>query len=98
MYGGLTIEVTHVTRGQLCGLSRTRLRAVSLALFCHTNLLAAGSVLSPTDCAAVMAQCSSSSDAAPETPIAPTRAPVASRHSTPPGKGASAYRPQPADD
>mmetsp|Transcript_18807 Transcript_18807/g.60096 ORF Transcript_18807/g.60096 Transcript_18807/m.60096 type:complete len:271 (+) Transcript_18807:185-997(+) len=37
-----------------------------------------------------MAQCSSSSDAAPETPIAPTRAPAASRHSTPPGKGASA--------
>ena len=47
--------------------------------------LLAGSVTHPTDCAPTMAQCSSSSAEAPETPMAPMILFDPSRQRTPPG-------------
>ena len=49
------------------------------------SALFAGSVTHPTDCAPMIAQCSSSSAEAPDTPMAPNTLFEWSRQSTPPG-------------
>ena len=74
-----------------CSDQRARFSAgMSRSQWHQLSLLQVGSVTRPIDFAAVMAQCSSSSLAAPETAIAHTMLWAASRQSTPPGKGAIA--------